>query len=219
MQKDLNFIPAKQWAFDDVLYQDIDLSVARVKPEEIGLGGQRIFIATKAYDSEYVESTTKSVGTALATLNEKNGRPIELNAGMYYDFNGAFDAIWIRNTAQANKMLRVYTSANSIIRPFSSEIEVIGNTGIDTQIDEADNDIATAATLAFAANLDLKERIIVNDSPYDIMFLGSDNAGTNGPIIPALGGHLAVKATNAVYLMAIGGTAAKELVNSINITG
>lgn len=117
----LDFSLAKQWNQGDVQYIDIDLSIARLKPEEIGLGGRFLGVATLAYDDKYTVSASKTVGSAIISLNENQGEPIELTKGVSYDFDSVFDKIWIRNAAQTGKMMRIMVSSTVRFFPFSSE--------------------------------------------------------------------------------------------------
>jgi hypothetical protein len=117
----LDFALAKQWNQGDVQFIDIDLSVARVKPEAVELGGRFLGVATLAYDDKYTVSSSKSVGNALICLNENQGEPLELTKGVSYDLLKVFDRLWIRNAAQSGKMLRLMVSSTVKFFPFSSE--------------------------------------------------------------------------------------------------
>lgn len=124
MNKELNFIPAKQWANEDVQYYDVDLSVARSnKPLEIELGGAQIYVGQLAYDDKFVVDSGSEVGNAIISLNEPSAIPIEINKGQHINTGVAFDKIWLRNEAQAGKKMRIFVSTNTDMSPFAASVE------------------------------------------------------------------------------------------------
>ncbi len=124
MNKELNFIPAKQWAAEDVQYYDVDLSTARSnKPLEIELGGAQIYVGQLAYNSKFELDGSSEVGNAIISLNEPNAIPIEINKGQHINTGVAFDRIFLRNEAQSGKKMRIFVSTNTDMSPFAASVE------------------------------------------------------------------------------------------------
>lgn len=143
---DLNFREGKQRTGDDVQRRDFDLSTARTKPEEINIGGRFIYVAQEAYDDKYTLSGSKTVGKALITLNEPNGEAIELNAGVFYRVNTPFDRLFLRNTAQSNKMLRLIVTTETEIFPYSSDLS-ISDADTHTKLDTLETSLTALEAL------------------------------------------------------------------------
>lgn len=123
-----DFTEGRQRTNDDIGYVDIDLSVARTKPTELGaIAGKFIFVSLIAWDDKYTKSTTLDVGEAVLTVNEPNGNPIELSAGMSFEKTGnPIDSAYIRNEAQAGKMIRIYYSVETKLQPLQTQSDVAG---------------------------------------------------------------------------------------------
>lgn len=179
-----DFTVAKQWNRDDIQYVDIDLTNARTKPEAFGLAGKKLFVSLVAWDDKFTVSSSKEVGTAVATLNTKDGNPIELAAGLYYDFGAEFDEVYIRNVAQTGAMLRLVSSVDADIQPFSGEIQIVGATA--TAMDDAE-DVALVAAAAFApilaANTDRLEALIKNTDLANTARIGKAPTNTRGHLL------------------------------------
>lgn len=215
-----DYSEAKAWTNKDVDFIDIDLSTARtsVKPEKFDLGGKKIYVSLKAWDDKFTISTSKTVGVATVTLNSKEGTPLELIAGQSYDLRDyVFDNIWVRNTAQSGAMIRLYTSIETNIAPYSNETKIVGETPSSVKVENPIASISPSTnTLAYNTDSTIKRRILCNESHQSVYYLGDDGALTKGPIIPALGGTLVIESGAAVYLKAIGGTVSLNDFFSIN---
>ena len=198
-----DYSDAKQWKADDVAFIDIDLSTARTKPEEIGIAGRFLFVSLVAWDDKFARSATLVPGEAVLTLNEPQGNPIELNAGMSFEFGGVFDRAFIRNAAQAGKMIRLYYSVSTKIEPYSAELEV--NQAVASNAAEPIADVAiltTATTLVLAANANRKSATISNLAVNGtVVRIGNDNTvgAAKGNEIP-IGGSAVIEGTNDIYV-------------------
>ena len=201
MTGNVDFTKAKQWSNKDVVYDDVDLTAARTKPEEIQLAGKRLYVDLVAFDDKYVISTTKQTGEAIICLNEPNGEPIAIRGGMYFDFNQEFDRIFIRNTAQSGRMLRLTSSIETEIKPFSAEVQIVGGTSavLDTIADVAVN--ATTTTQILATNAARKEAIISNlAANATVVRVGDSNTGASrGAEIPP-GGSAVIEGGEAIFV-------------------
>lgn len=199
---DINFTRAKQRDFDDMRYEDVDLATAHSpKPLELGLAGTKIFVAKNAYDDKFTVSSTLTVGTCLITLNEPQGNPIELEAGIYYDFKVPFDRIFVHNSAQAGKGMRIYASNDADVKPFTQELTIsstIGG-GVTSAADVAI--LAGATTQVLAANASRKSFTISNlEANATLVRSGDSAAGAAEGIEIPIGGSQTDSHTGAVYV-------------------
>jgi len=196
-----DFTRAKQRDYDDILIEDILLASARTKPEELGLAGTRLYMCLDAYSDKFTKSSTLTAGTLLVSLNEPQGNPVEMRAGIFYDFKVPFDRIFIRNSAQTGKGARLISSTDALINPFSSEVIVTGTIG-GTFTDVADVSIlTTATTLVAAANATRKSATFSNLlANGTVVRIGTSAAGAaRGNEIP-VGGSAKIEHTGAVYI-------------------
>ena len=197
---DINFTNARAFSQDDVTHIDVDLSIARTKPTSLGLAGAKIFISDLAWNSEKEISSSLSVGQAVGLLNNNAGVPIGLTKGQFYDI-GAFDDIYILNTAQSGKMMRVYVSVDTTITPFSSELAVLGGTAASVETTADASILTTATTQVLAANADRISATISNLSANGtVLRVGDASTGaTRGAEIP-VGGSAVLNITGAIYV-------------------
>ena len=198
----IDFTRAKQRDFDDLRYEDVDLSVAHTsKPLELGLAGTKIFVAKNAYDNKYDVSGSLTVGTCTISLNEPQGNPIELEAGIYYDFKVPFDRIFVHNPAQSGKSMRIYASNDAEVKPFTQELTIsstIGS-GYTTAADVAI--LTTATTQVLAANTSRKSFTISNlQANATLVRVGDSGAGAAEGIECPIGGSVTDSHTGAVYV-------------------
>lgn len=217
--QNINFTPARQRTFEDVGFIDVDLSTARTKPEALGIAGRTIFIGTLPYDGKYEISSSKSVGQAILTLNEPNGNPIEASKGMFYDFStkenqeGVFNDVYIRNEAQSGKMLRIFFTTQTQIKPFSSEIEISGQIGT-TLTPDADASVTTTVGAAkVAANASRKELIVKNTGASTIRIGDATITATKGDQLLAGEGRV-ITTTAALYARTETGTSTLSILEN-----
>jgi hypothetical protein len=156
-----NFGNVKSAASTGMRHRDIDLSSARDNVE-FKLGGSTVlYVAQDAFDSEDVLSSTLSVGHAFARLNNNDDSPVILKKGRAYRIEPT-SRLFLTNTAQSNKMMRIYHSTGEIILPFASEVEIVGDIPA-TQTPGTDIALTTGNTTAIAANADRKELFVIAD--------------------------------------------------------
>lgn len=160
-------------------HRDIDLSSARDNELILFSGSTRLYIAQDAFDSETVLSTTLSVGHAFARFGENTNSPVILKKGRAYALDPT-SRIYLTNSAQANKMMRVYHSVGPVILPYASEIEVIGDVA-STNFSDTDLTIATANVDTITAITGQKEIHITTDQ---VLRWGDDVATAKGAEIP-----------------------------------
>lgn len=143
-------------------YIDIDLTSARDNVEIKIPGATRIYCAQDAFDSATVLSTTLSVGHAFARFNNNTDAPVIMKKGRLYMIEPS-GRMFFTNTAQANKMMRLYHSVGAIILPYASEVEIVGDIPA-TQTPGTDFNILTGAAGLIAANADRKECLVQSDT-------------------------------------------------------
>lgn len=185
-------------------HKDIDLSVARTKDTPLrieDLAGRFIYVSGEAWDDEFTVSTLKQVGVASISFNDPYASPIDIQVGKVYKVAEGFDKLFVRNTAQANKMMRIFTSVNSEIIPFQSELEVIGAQGSnkDTVADVAV--AATTTTAVLAVNANRKGWTISNLAVnLTVVRVGDSNTGAARGVELAQGASVSGTDTDAVYV-------------------
>jgi hypothetical protein len=197
----LDFTISREWNNDDVSYVDIDLSVARTKPEPIDLAGRFIYVSTLAYTDRFTIDTASQVGDALLSVNAASGVPIELTKGIAYDMNGAFNQLYIRNAAQTGAKMRIFVSTETEIAPFASELDVLGGVN-GTLTDGADVSITTGATtLVLPVDANRKSATISNLLANNtVVRAGSSSAGAARGVEIPVGGSLVWENTAALYI-------------------
>lgn len=190
MIEELDFTRARQRDYDDLDFYDVDLTSARSSsPLEVPLQGTVLYVAINAFDSENVISTSKSVGTAVASFNEPNGKPFELVSGIAYKLRQPFDRIFLRNAAQSSKMMRIYSTVETDIAPFSSQLKVIGDVGATISDSSDVSVLAGATTQILPVNADRKIAYITNliSNGTDIRVGTSSTGAARG--LPVFGGE------------------------------
>lgn len=202
---DPDFTRALQHDFDGVAFEDVDLTVAHGfgvgKPLELNLAGTALYVGQNAYDNKFVVSSSLTVGTALLTLNEPQGNPIELSKGMAYDFGQPFERVFIHNAAQSGTMLRLFATLDARITPFATELQLAGSvaTGLT---DFADVTILTTATTqVLAVNASRKSSVVTNlQANGTVIRVGTSSAGAaRGPEVP-IGGSYVHESQAALYV-------------------
>lgn len=138
-----DFRGAKADAFADLKFRDTDLSTARTN-FDIGISGQFVYVDNSAFDADTTVSATKTVGTAFARFNSEANAAVILKGGTLYRTR-PFHKVLLTNSAQANKMMRIYYSDASVIEPFSSEVEIGGSVDIGNFKEFNDWTLATAS--------------------------------------------------------------------------
>ena len=128
------------------------------------MAGRFLYADVVAYDDKYTISSSLTTGECTVTVNEPIGNPTYLKKGTGVDFQKPFNEVYVRNVAQSGAMLRIYSSSETRISPFSSEISVVGNTASNT-VDLVDISIlTTATTLVLSTNQNRKSAIIRNNA-------------------------------------------------------
>lgn len=115
-------------------FLDIDLSVAR-DDAEISIKGNFLFADMRAYDSETVLSASKETGVAFIRPNSVRNAALLLTAGRVYNWSNRdpFDGIYVTNTAQASKMLRIYYSTGPTMLPLGNEFQLTTTGSVDLE--------------------------------------------------------------------------------------
>ena len=104
-------------------YLDIDLSVARDN-EPLNIAGSSMFAPFEAFDSETVVSSALSIGRCFIRFGKSSAPAVYFTGNYSYRDPSGFDEIYVTNSAQANKMIRLYYSDGVDIIPFSAESAV-----------------------------------------------------------------------------------------------
>lgn len=202
-RENFDFQIVKQTAERAFRFKDIDLSTARGKnnPEKIELAGRFLYIAVEAFDDEFTISSTKTVGVGTVSMNDKFAAPIEIAAGRVYRIREGFENLYLRNTAQANAMMRIYASVNSEVEPFKSTVEIIGGAGgnIDNTADVAV--AATTTTQVLPVNPSRQKAVVSNlQVNGTIIRVGDSTTGAaSGAEVP-IGGSITIESTDAIYV-------------------
>ena len=193
----------------NIMYHDIYLDNAQDNIE-VPIAGTSIYIAQFAYDDNQslkkIPSTSKEVGFASISLNGNNGTPIELTKGISYEFNIPFEVVYLSNTAQPNKMIRIYYSSNTTIRPFSSEIQLVGEVASTLAI-VADVTVNNTSPLIMSAN-SARKSVMIQNPPTNTHAVRIANTSANATaskgIYLAVGGNLVLDYTGALYAYSAG---------------
>jgi len=135
--------------------RDFDLSVARDNERISFPGSTRLYVAQDAFDDDTTLSTSLGVGHAFIRIGNSTDAPVILKKGRMYVLDPT-SQIFMTNSVQASKMMRIYHSVGEVIVPYASEIEIVGDVP-QTQTAGTDFNILTGAAGSIPANADRKE--------------------------------------------------------------
>jgi len=141
--------------------QDLDLSLARTGLK-FGLAANFLFVDTISYTLTLPPSRTPGLGTGVAFFTRSNiaDDPVRLVPGWSYDITATND-IFIWNTAQPGKMVRVYYSVGPVVAPFQANTQVSVQGG-DVVSSPDISALAATATQLIATNFNRTELVIQN---------------------------------------------------------
>lgn len=162
----------------DLRHYDLDLSVARANVR-FSLAGTFLYSPPVAFDSALEISSSLATGICLIRFGKQTGTPTYYAAGAVHN-RDPYDELFITNTAQPGKMLRLYYGVGNAMMPFVNDqsVSLAGGSTFDSKDNQT---VATLATTNVAPALPGRSEVILENLSASDAKIGDSGAGaTNG---------------------------------------
>lgn len=215
-----NFLAAVGDADAPLFVTDLDMTTAR-ENERLGVAASFLMVELEGFTPNSFPGTLNTAwgtGEAYFRQSQEDEAGVRLIPGTSYSI-GPTNELWITNTAQAMKMLRLYFSNGPVIQPYASSVILGGSISLKGGVDiptTADVAATTAAqTQVLASNSSRQEAILYNNSAFTLRVGDVNTGASRGVAFPP--GEIRLATQGAIYVWNPGGADAQINVTEITV--